>query len=179
MRVRAALVLVSGVAATAMMVPAATASAAAPSYPATTCATIYVSTTHPLAGATLTVTGGKFTANAAVTLKIVRPSTVLARVSTNADGSFSTRVTLPDGLTGDRLLTAVGGQSTTCPVTPVQLAIQGGSANAAGAPGGNGGGTAFTGVDVAGLVAIALALIGAGVLLNRRSRGGRRVSPTS
>jgi hypothetical protein len=172
MRLRAAVVAVLALAAPALIVPAVTApaQAAGPRYPATTCATLYVSTTHPLPGASLAVTGKEFTAHAAVTVEIAKPSTVLKRVRTDADGSFSTTVRLPDGLTGKRVITAVGGQTTTCPVDPIQLAIQGGAPNPAAGGTPNGGGTAFTGLDVAGLLAIAVALIGAGVLLNRRRR---------
>jgi hypothetical protein len=176
MRLRAALVLVLALA--GLVVAPATVASATPNYPTTTCATLYISTTHPVPGASLTVTGKEFTANAAVTLKIVKPSIVLKHVTTDADGSFSTTVKLPDGLTGSRVITAVGAQDTTCPVDPIQLAIQGGSPNGAGVPS-NGGGTAFTGVDVAGLVAIAVALIGAGVLINRRSRGAKRPASLS
>lgn len=173
MRLRAVLLFPLAVA--LLLVGAPTVSAAA--YPATTCtATIAVSTTHPAAGEAITVTGTGFDAGATVRL-VLDTGDRLATVRSSAEGNFTTEVTMPN-TSGRHVLHARGGtsnQPADCPADPfVTLTIQGGSTQSAGAP--NGGGTAFTGLNVLGLLAIAAALVGIGVALNRRSRSGKRAT---
>lgn len=180
MRVRAILALVAALAGMILGAPSAGAKAVAaasdPVYPPTTCAQLATSTTHPQPGATITVTGTSFDADATIRLYIEKPRTFLRSVKSDADGSFSTTVTLPDGLTGNRVITAIGGQVNVCPIDPVQISIQGGAAASAGGGGSTngGGGTAFTGVDIAALLAAAAGLIGVGVLMNRKGRTAKR-----
>jgi hypothetical protein len=180
MKIRSILVLVvAALAGLLLAAPAAQARAAAPTdplYPPTTCPTISVSTTHPLPGATLTVVGSNFDPDTKITLRIKTPSIFLRAVVSDAGGSFTTTVKLPAGLSGTRLIIAVGGQTGGCPADPIRIVIQGGSSNSGNGNGNNGGGTAFTGTDIAGLLAIAAALIGLGVLLNRRSRSAKRAT---
>jgi len=182
MRIRATLALVVALAGLALGAPSATAARAAasdPVYPPTVCATIFVSTTNPLEGASIGVTGENFFANATTHLYIKSPHILLRTVKTDGDGRLATTVKLPDGLFGHRILQAEGGHSgdNGCAADPFQIQ-QGAAASQSGGGGGssNGGGTAFTGVDVAGLLAIAAALVGVGVLLNRRGRNAKRVS---
>jgi hypothetical protein len=129
------------------------------------------------------VAGSHFRALAHVTIALDTESDVLAHVTTNAQGKFSTRVTLPANKPGRHTLKAFGGQQTGVPSCPahatqslrIQSAANGPapSSSAAGGGGGGGGGTAFTGVDIAALVALALLLIGLGVTANRRGSAKR------
>jgi hypothetical protein len=154
-------------------------------YPVTTCATLAVSTTTPTIGESITVTGKNFdpTASVHLILKSVADPSVkysLGTATTDSAGSFSTDVTMPDPTTGagnyNILATSGATQSpASCPADPLQLISLGtGAASASaggGAGGGSGGGTAFTGVDVLGLLVLAGILVVGGVLLNQR--GGR------
>jgi hypothetical protein len=146
-------------------------------YPPTTCPTVSISTENPLPGGTMTVSGKNFAPNAAITLELHSKATVLATDTTSATGSFSTEVTLPEGVVGRHLIVVVGGDTdaTGCPVDPFQvLQIQDIAASrSSGGGSGSGGGTAFTGVDILGLLAGAAVLIGAGVLFNRRGHASR------
>jgi hypothetical protein len=180
MKLRAILAPVLALAGLALAFP--TAAGADPVYPPTTCATLSLSTTHPAPGASITVVGASFDPDARIRLRIVSPKIYLGTVHSNGSGGFTTTVKMPAGLTGARFITAEGGQVNVCPVDPQQIYIQGSAAASGNAGGGgansggsNGGGIAFTGEDIAGLLAVALALIGLGVLLNRRSRAGKRV----
>ncbi|MDT4915221.1 MAG: hypothetical protein QOC66_4349 [Pseudonocardiales bacterium] len=154
--------------------PAAGAAPAALPYPSTTCPTLAVSTTTPLVGASITVTGSKFANNADVRLELHTTVYVLGHVTTSATGTFQTTVTLPAGVVGAHELQAIGGGANAdpgCPPDPIQIInIHAGASAAAN----GGGGTAFTGVDVLLLVLVAALLLGAGVVLNRSGRKGRR-----
>jgi hypothetical protein len=166
-------VLVLACLAFAALVAAPATSAAA--YPPTTCATLSVSTTTPVAGATITVTGQNFNPNATIRLELHTTTYLLATVTSNSSGSFSTHVTLPSGVTGTHDLIAVGGTAgmpSGCPSQPVQvLQIQGAGTSGGGTGSGSGGGTAFTGVDVLAMIAGAAVLLAAGLLF---ARAGRR-----
>jgi hypothetical protein len=151
--------------------------AQAVAYPPTICPTIAVSTTTPLVGEAITVSGVNFTANAHVRLELHTKVYVLANVTTSAQGTFSTSVTMPAGVVGSHTIVAIGGGAVPgCPAEPIQIVkVQPPGGNGGGNGGGsNGGGTAFTGVDVLLLVLIAALLVGAGVMLNR---GGKRRRP--
>ena len=67
----------------------------------------------------------------------------------------------------NHVIRAVGTGLGNCPVDPIQINASG----AGGTSSSNGGGLASTGVDILTGIAIALALVGAGVLL---TQGGRR-----
>ena len=148
------------------------ASAGAATYPPTTCATIAVSTTTPRPGQTITVTGEEFQSNVQVTITMTPYGITLAKVTTDSNGKFSTGITMPLDARGDQLIHA-NGPGKVCPADPIQITVSGGApgGGSGGAGGGTGGPPAMTGVDVALLVGVALALLGAGVLF---TRGGRR-----
>ncbi|MGI8677099.1 MAG: hypothetical protein ACR2LX_00135 [Jatrophihabitans sp.] len=161
-------------------------------YPVATCSTLSVSTTTPNPGETITVTGNNFRPNTSVQL-VLRAHTgssgfvelkglqadaqdsLLKTVRTDAQGSFSTTVTLPSSATsGGYDLVATTGFETAgqCSGSPlVSLTIGAANAGPAGNNGGTngGGGTAFTGVNILIMLIVAGALIGTGVALNRRS----------
>ncbi len=151
-------------------------------YPPTTCPTLSVSTTTPLAGATITVTGSNFTAGAHITLELHTTTYVLAHVTASASGAFTASVTMPAGVTGAHDIVATGGASVPgCPASPIQaINLQ------ARRPGhwcrgwrrrGGGGGTAFTGVDVLLLLAVAGGLVAVGVAFNSGGKRRRRLYP--
>lgn len=172
MKIRAILALVF--ASVGLMVAVAPAATAAGPYPPSTCRTLSVSTTTPLEGGSLTVTGENFAPNAQVRIELHTTVSVLATVTSDGNGSFSTSVTLPAGVTGTHRIVAVGGNVAGCPDKSVEITIQAnGGTNGNGTGGGSNGGTAFTGVDIALLLAIAAGLLGIGVLLNRRSKPAR------
>ncbi|MDQ2797762.1 MAG: hypothetical protein M3Y06_11475 [Actinomycetota bacterium] len=175
MKLRAFIAIALAAAALAIFGPAASAVA----YPVTTCSTLSVSTTNPNPGETITVTATGFLPNVSVKLVLRSQSRStevynLKTVKTSAQGSFTTQITLPDGTTngGQYDLVATNGFDTVGGCTDPFQAIQIGAANAGGGGnngGSNGGGTAFTGVNVLILLVAAGALIGTGLLLNRRS----------
>lgn len=174
MRLRAILALAVAMTGLALAGPVATAAAAPVAYPVTICPTLSVSTTTPLVGEKITVSGVHFDPNAHIRLELHTTVYVLATVVSDAAGSFTTQVTMPAGVTGHHLILAIGGGfvSTHCTGDPVQVTIQTGvQSTAAGGTGSSGGGTAFTGLDILALIVAAAALLGIGLLLNR---GGKR-----
>lgn len=168
MRLKFAMLAALGALLTLLAGPAGT--PAAQAYPASTCATLSVSTTHPQVGASLVVTGAAFAPRATIRLELHTKVYALATVHSDADGAFSTRVTLPAGVHGRHLIVAVGGAVASCPADPYQaLSIQTGGTTVTGTGSSSGnGGLASTGLDVALLLLIAALLIGVGVALNRR-----------
>lgn len=160
--------------------------AQAVAYPPTICPTIAVSTTTPLAGEAITVSGMNFVAGATVRLELDSSATVLKTVTASASGTFTTQVTMPADLLGSHtILASGGGGGPGCPADPIQIVqvhgpggsgVEATSVPGAGAGGANsGGGTAFTGVDVLLLVIIAGLLVTAGVMLNRGGKRRRQV----
>jgi hypothetical protein len=148
-----------------------TASADAATYPPSTCATIAVSTTTVRPGQTITVTGEQFQSNVQVSIRMTPYGITLATITTDSDGKFSTGVTMPLDARGHQLIHA-DGPGKVCPADPIQIIVSGGAGGGGSTgTGGTGGPPAMTGVDVALLVGVALALLAAGVLF---TRGGRR-----
>ena len=137
--------------------------AAAP-YPPVFCPTISISTTHPFPGETITISGQGFDGVQSLTLVLTPGNVVLGHVATSTAGTFTTHVTLPAGVTGSKVIRADGSGSD-CPVDSINIQV---SSNP---PPHNPTNLPFTGVDVLTALAIALALIGVGLLL---TRGGRR-----
>lgn len=170
MRVRAILALAVAALAMFFVVPAAGAapSVVCPPYPPNTGAALAVSTTNPQPGDSITVTGSHFVPNASVRLELHTSVVVLATVQADANGDFSTTVTLPDGVTGTHTIVAATGVPTSgnCATPTITITIQGTQPP---------GGTSFTGVDVLAMVLGALALLGVGIAL---TRGGKRRKPT-
>jgi hypothetical protein len=141
--------------------------AASPStspYPPT-CFLIKLSTTTPNPGQTITVSGQDFTPDIDVSV-VLDTHTVLATTHTTANGTFAVDVTLPAGVTGTHTISATGDPrlaSGDCPAASVTISIGAESSTSSG-------GLASTGVDILTGVAVALALIGAGVLITRSAR---------
>ena len=144
---------------------AAAAPASTTPYPPPSCPLLTISTTTPFPGETITVAGTNFTPGASVDIDL-DTNTTLGHATADASGNFSVHVTLPAGVTGNHVIRAVGTGLGNCPVDPIQI-------NASGAEGSSSssGGLASTGVDILTGIAVALALVGAGVLF---TRGGRR-----
>lgn len=177
MRLRATVALVLAGLGFAVLGPVAAANA----YPVVTCSTLAVSTTTPAAGEAITVSGTNFKPNASVRLELHTRVYLLKTVTSGADGTFSTQVSMPDGVTGRHLIVAVGGSMSAagCPAAPsVSVDIQGagvGGVATSSVPAGAGGqsngpgGTAFTGVNVLLMLIVAAILVVLGVMLNRRN----------
>lgn len=144
----------------------ASAAAAPTPYPPPSCPLLTVSTTTPFPGQTITVGGTNFTPHVAVTIEL-DTNVTLGHATADGSGNFSVPVKLPAGVTGSHLIHAVGTGLGDCPVDPIQISVQGAGASGSS----SGGGLASTGVDILTGIAVALALIGGGVLF---ARGGRR-----
>ena len=174
MRLRAIIAIATAVLGALLLAPAARAAQPA-QYPPAACPLLSVSTTNPLVGAEITVSGVNFNPNASVRLELHSKIYVLKTVTTDNTGSFTTTVTLPDGVTGrHRIVAATGAPDVAgCPPNPfVTIRIQGhGVAGSSAGPGGPGG-TSFTGVDVLLIVLAAVVLLGVGYALNKT--GGKR-----
>jgi hypothetical protein len=128
--------------------------------------TLSISTTTPFAGQTITVAGAAFAPNRALTITLRPKSTVLANVTTAANGAFSTKVTIPANVTGTQTIaTSAGASAAGCPLDPITIQIASVVTTPPTSPLGS------TGVDVLTAVAVALVLICAGLML---TRGGRR-----
>ena len=173
MRLRAIAAFAAAILAAVFFSPAVPSSASprALAYPPTTCpGTLSVSTTHPLPGETITVTGANFTAGAHVRLVLHTKVYDLGTFKADAQGSFTAQVTLPSGVRGRHLVIAVSGAAhiSSCPGVPIQIHSPGATSSG---PGGHHGGNSFTGVDILLIVLAAAVLLGVGVLL---TRGGRR-----
>ena len=172
-RIRAVLALLVLALGLSLVAPAT----AAEAYPPTTCATLGVSTTHPAVGAKVTVTGANFVPNHQVKLVLKTKTYFLVSLTTDASGAFSVQVQLPAGVTGQHRILAIGGSpnGNGCPSNPVQIInVHGpGSPTATSTATPSGGPPAFTGVDIAALLAAAAVLIAAGVLF---ARSGKRRS---
>ena len=164
MRLRAISALAVAILA-AVFLPMAQASASprALDYPPTTCpGTLSVSTTHPLPGETITVTGTGFTPGANVHLVLRTKTYDLGTFTANDQGSFVAHVTLPKGVYGRHLVIAVSGAPNVkqCPGDPIQIQSPGGESTGPGGPPG----TSFTGTDLLMILIAAAVLIGAGVV---------------
>jgi hypothetical protein len=141
-------------------------------YPPKSCPTISVSTTQPVADQQVVVTGSGFAAGESVTLTLHSAGSAdvqLGTVTADASGHFSMSVTIPPSPSGSWQLTAVGAVAASCTAS-IQLGFAGEHSNVP-PPGG----PSSTGVDVALILAVALVMIGAGVisLLAARSRSRR------
>lgn len=177
MRARLSLIFAAVLALLGFVVPATSAAAAPVAYPVTICATLSVSTTTPLVGASITVAGVNFDPNATIKIELESKPWLLATVKSDAQGSFTVTVKLPAGVLGAHLIVAIGGNTqgqASCPADPSQLlhiqGVGGGQTGGGGTGGTNGSGTAFTGIDVLLLVLLAAALLGVGVAINRSGK---------
>lgn len=176
MRVRAMIALAVAVLAAVFISPAAPSSASpgALAYPPTTCpGSLSVSTTHPLVGETITVSGANFNAHAGVHLVMHSKSYDLGTFNTDAQGSFSAQVRLPFGVVGTHVIVAVSGAPNIGQCPGVRIQIHGPAATSTG-PGGPP--TSFTGTDLLLILLAAAVLLAAGVVFNR---SGKRRHGTS
>jgi hypothetical protein len=136
-------------------------------YPVQICqAHIMSSTTTPFQGQTIEVSGLGYQPNEDVALTI--GGIPVGTAHTDADGNFDPPAVVPASLIGDQPLTGRGASGQPYDVDSLILNIR---AAGAGGSSSSSGGLASTGVDILTGVAVALALIGAGVLF---ARGGRR-----
>jgi len=142
-------------------------------YPPEICqAHIMSSTTTPFQGQTIEVSGRGYHANESVALTIGGISVGTAH--TDGSGNFDPPAVVPVSLLGDQPLTGRGASGLPDDVDSVVLHI-----TAAGAsPTSTSGGLSSTGVDVLTGLAVAIALIGAGVLFMQGGRRRRRSSHT-
>ncbi|HEX3614071.1 MAG TPA: hypothetical protein VHU88_20450 [Sporichthyaceae bacterium] len=167
MRLRAVIALAAALIGAVFFTPAVQAQG----YPPAGCpGSLSVSTTHPLPGETITVTGTDFSPGANVHLVMRSQSYDLGTFKANAQGSFTAQVKLPAGVVGRHLIVAVSGAPhiTQCEGDPIQIQPPNGTSTG---PNGHHGGNSFTGVDILVIVLIAAGLLGAGVAL---TRGGKR-----
>jgi hypothetical protein len=96
------------------------------------------------------------------------PGTFVGTGHTDADGNFDPQVKMPAGYSGTVLLIGIGATGLPYDFATVNLQIGGSSASGTSS---NPGPPAHTGVDIALMLAVAVVLLGAGVLF---TRGGRR-----
>lgn len=166
MRFRAVALAVAVIGAALFFTPAMQAQA----YPPTTCpGMLSLSTTTPLVGETITVTGSGFTPGANVHLVMHTKVYDLGTFKADSHGNFTAQVNLPDGVTGAHVIVATSGAAHVNRCPGVRIHIHAPAGTSAGPPGHHG--TSFTGVDVLIIVLIAAGLLGAGVAL---TRGGKR-----
>jgi hypothetical protein len=135
-------------------------------YPPTTQAVISTSTTTPYQGQHIEVSG--MTYHASEDVKLYIGGQFVGTGHTDSAGSFDPLVTTPD-LLGHQTLTGVGASGAANDVDSLVLTISKGSpagvAGGGGPGGSSGGGLAFTGVEIAGLVGIAVALLAGGTAM--------------
>jgi hypothetical protein len=165
MKIRAIVVLVAAVIGAALFSPAMQAQG----YPPKSCpGMLSLSTTHPLPGETITVTGTGFTPGAKVHLVMHSKTYDLGTFTAGAQGGFTAQVTLPNGVFGHHFIIAASGAPhiKQCPGDPIQIQAPGPTT-----PPGGDHGTSFTGTDILVIVLIAAGLLAAGVAL---TRGGKR-----
>lgn len=143
-------------------------------YPPTTCSTLSVSTTTPVAGASFTISGSNFEPSASVHLVLRPAGSDLGTAHTDTTGAFSVTARIPADVSGNQNVVATSGATINgvCPADPIQAldvqAASNGNNGGGGNNGGSNGGLSNTGLDIAALLALAAALIVGGVALNRR-----------
>lgn len=140
-------------------------------YPIAPDATVQVSTTNPRAGDTIKVAGIRYCPNEDVDIAIAGKFVGTRHTDTN--GSFDPTVKVP-GPAGEKRLCGIGasGLAADRDCLTIDVRAGGSSANPAGGPGE----PAMTGVEIALLGVLALALVVAGVLF---STFGRRRKATT
>jgi hypothetical protein len=177
------LVMVLGLVAAGLFSGVRAAGAAAPCpgdpYPVGVGATISASTTTPYVGQTIKVGGRNFGADEDVVISI--GGTRVATAHTDVMGSFDPQVVVP-GPAGDQELSGVGASGSACDADSLTLHVRVGAAVEPIAVGPRGGGSgigagsgglAFTGVQIAAMVAAAAVLLGVGAFLVTAGRRRR------
>jgi hypothetical protein len=137
-------------------------------------AVITSSTTTPFAGQPIEAGGLDYFHSPTVTTELVKLTIggiFVGIAHTDATGHFDPPVIVPKSLSGDQLLTGTGQQGTPNDTASLVLHIQAGVLGTTITnPGPNGGGTAFTGVRIALIVALAAVLLAGGVGLTMAGR---------
>lgn len=153
-------------------------SASANPYPPGSSCTVSSSDHAVHGGDTLTVTGSGFAANSTVQLAVhSSPEISLGSVKTDAHGSFTDTVTIPKSVTGTDHSIVASSASTSCSFNPFASSgvagVQASRNPTLGVAGVHASRPANTGFDAAIASAIALVLLGGGlvfVLIGRRRR---------
>jgi hypothetical protein len=142
--------------------------AGADPYPPGGCFPLTITTTVPVAGQTVTIGGRDFLPGDTVRLKLVPPGTVLGTVIVGADGNFSVDVTIPaDAAPGEAQIEDIADHPL-CPMDPINIKIGGAKSGS-----GGGSGLAFTGVQILSALALAVALLVAGIAFTISGRRRR------
>ena len=136
-------------------------------YPPTPDATVEASSTAPATGASIEVSGVHYCGDEDVTITIAGKKVGTAH--TDAQGSFDPKVVVP-GPSGAKQLCGIGASGLAADANCLTLTVQtaGGQAEPAS------GGTAFTGADVALIVAVAVLLLAGGVAFSTAGRRRRK-----
>lgn len=138
----------------------------ASAYPPGHAPTLALSVSTAGEGSTIGVQGSNYAANETVTLTLHSAVSTLGTAHTDGNGSFSTTVTLPNGVTGQH--TVVGTGATGDSASAAILITAAGTSGA-----GSGGGLSNTGVAVLSIGGLGvLLLLGGGIMLlaGRRSK---------
>ena len=137
----------------ALILGAAAFSGSALAAPYVNAATVSVSNQNPSEGGSLGVTCAGFTGGEQIGVTL-DAQTDLASGTANASGSFSTTVTLPQGVTGQHTIVCAGAAGETASLTITIGAVTTG-----------GGGLSNTGVAVVGIGSLGVILLVGGALL--------------
>lgn len=156
------------------------AGAASAATPYTTNASISVNTSNPPEGGQLTISGIDFGPNEEVEIDLLSGAIRLAVVTTDANGSFTTTVTLPDGVTCDHTILSTGrttGRSATVAITIGSCQDDDGDGGTDGDDGTSGGSTTTGGtlprtgaIALISIGGIGLTLLGGGLLMTVKRR---------
>ena len=141
----------------------------AQAYPPTPNATVEASSTAPAAGASIEASGVHYCGNEDV--KITIAGKLVGTAHTDGQGSFDPKVVVP-GPSGAKQLCGIGASGLATDADCLTLTVQaaGGQAEPAS------GGTAFTGADIALIVAVAVLLLAGGVAFSTAGKRRKRVS---
>jgi hypothetical protein len=146
----------------------------APAYPPAPDATVEVDTTELHVGDPLEISGIRYCPNENVDLTI--DGQHVGTGHTDGDGDFDPQVTTP-GPSGTKQLCGVGASGLPKDWDCLTIDVLGGTGSSAAEAGpppqGNGGGTAFTGVQIALLGVLALVLVVGGVVVTTVGRNRR------
>ena len=145
----------------------ASASAHPVSYPVNNgCAEVLVSSTVVPPGGQLGVAGTNFTPGVHLTIEWHSTVVILGHVTVDANGDFSTTVTVPANAVGNHIIT-VTGDGEVCPIDPIQVTSHGTGGKHAHRP-------SRTGVAIASLLILAACLVLVGSVLNASSKKRKR-----
>ena len=169
-RVRILIVAIVALAAGLFMTPSAQAAPSDNPYQPGACATLSISATTARIGDTLHISGVGFTPGDELDIVVHSDPVVIKHISVDATGIFGFDWVVPDLSEGSHVITVEGSSNATCPIDPLEIVISGTNPTE---PGGN----ANTGVDSLTMILIAIALLGAGLLIatagRRRHHHGR------